>query len=137
MKITDSSKGIVRFSSPWSFSETIKQVEAMLAAKRIHLFDAIDQAAIAASVGQKLRPTTILIFGDPAKGTPLMEAYPTLAIDLPLKVLIWEAGQSEVYISLTTPEFLQKRHNLPNPPFSEVVHLFEALVSTEKPPVNK
>lgn len=132
MKITDSSKGIVRFSSPWTFSETIKQVEALLAAKKIHLFDTIDQAAIAASVGLKLRPTTLLIFGDPAKGTPLMDAYPSLAIDLPLKVLIWEDSPSEVYISLTTPEFLQKRHNLPNPPFLEVVNLFESLVSTGK-----
>src|SRR5476651_128867 len=108
----DSSSGIINFSSPWPFSETLERIEAALAAKKIKLFARIDQSAEAAAVGLTLRPTTLLIFGDPGKGTPLMDAHPTLALDLPLKALIWEAGPSEVYLSLTSPEFLQKRHGL-------------------------
>ena len=91
------------------------------------------QSAEAAAVGLTLRPTTLLIFGDPSRGTPLMEAYPTLAVDLPLKALVWELSPSEVYISLTSPEFLQKRHNLPSAPFSEVIRLFVALINTGAP----
>jgi uncharacterized protein (DUF302 family) len=79
----DAVSGMIRFSSPWPFDETVRQIEAVLSAKHIKLFSRIDQAAEAAAVGLVLRPTTLLIFGDPGKGTPLMEAYPTLALDLP------------------------------------------------------
>jgi uncharacterized protein (DUF302 family) len=128
--MTDSSSGIIKFSSPWSFSETVERIEAVLDAKKIKLFARIDQSAEAAAVGLNLRPTILLIFGDPSKGTPLMECYPNLAVDLPLKALVWEVSPSEVHISLTSPEFLQKRHNLPAAPFSEVVRLFIALFDT-------
>jgi uncharacterized protein (DUF302 family) len=131
MMTTDSSRGIIQFSSPWPFRETIERIESTFLAKKIRLFARIDQTAEAAAVGLTLRPTTLLIFGDPAKGTPLMDSYPTLAIDLPLKALVWEARPSEVYISLTSPEFLQKRHDLPSAPFSEVVRLFSTLVAAE------
>lgn len=131
---TDSSKGMINFSSPWSFKDTVKRVEEALLAKKIKLFARIDQSAEAAAAGLTLRPTVLLIFGDPSKGTILMETYPTLAIDLPLKALIWEANPSEVYISLTSPEFLQTRHNLPTAPFSAVIQFFAALVDSGKPP---
>lgn len=72
---TDATSGIIRFTSPWSFNETLERIEAFLVAKKIKLFARIDQAAEAAVVGLALRPTTLLIFGDPAKGTPLMDAY--------------------------------------------------------------
>jgi len=125
---TDSSSGMINLPSPWSVRETADRIEAVLAAKKIKLFARIDQTAEAAAVGLKLRPTVLLIFGDPGKGTPLMESYPSLAIDLPLKALIWEAKPGEVYLSLTSPEFLQKRHQLPFAPFSEVVQLFAGLL---------
>jgi len=125
---TDPSTGIVQFTSPWPYRETVEQIEAAFTAKKIKLFARIDQSAAAEAVGLTLRPTTLLIFGDPSKGTPLMEAYPTLAIDLPLKALVWEAGPSEVYVGLTSPEFLQKRHGLPSAPFAEVVRLFSTLL---------
>ena len=70
----------------------------------------------------------MLIFGDPAKGTPLMVSYPSLAIDLPIKALIWEAKPGEVYVSVNSPEFLQKRHQLPHAPFSEVVQLLRSVL---------
>jgi len=126
---TDSSSGIVNFTSPWSFHETVERIETALSTRKIKLFARIDQAAEAAAVGLNLRPTILLIFGDPSKGTPLMETHPTLAIDLPLKVLVWEAGPSEVFVGLTAPEFLQKRHGLPSAPFTEVIGLFKALIN--------
>ena len=112
----------------------MERIEAAFRAKKIKLFARIDQAAEAAAVGLTLRPTTLLIFGDPSKGTPLMEVYPDLAIDLPLKVLVWEATPAEVFIGLTSPEFLQKRHRLPFAPFTEVVGLFTALINAKSPP---
>ena len=126
---TDSSSGMIKFGSPWSFNETVERIEAAFNAKKIKLFARFDQAAEAAAVGLTLRPTILLIFGDPSKGTPLMEAHPTLAIDLPLKALIWEANPSEVFIGLTSPDFLQKRHSLSSTPFTEVVGLFMALIN--------
>ncbi len=131
---TDATSGIIRFTSPWVFSQTVERIEALFEAKKIKLFARIDQTAEAATVSLTLRPTTLLIFGDPAKGTPLMDAYPGLAIDLPLKALVWETTPSEVYIGLTSPEFLQQRHNLPNAPFSEVVRLFTAFINSEAQP---
>jgi len=131
---TDATSGIIRFTSPWSFNETLERIEAFLVAKKIKLFARIDQAAEAAVVGLALRPTTLLIFGDPAKGTPLMDAYPSLAIDLPLKALIWETAPGEVYIGLASPEFLQQRHGLPNAPFAEVVRLFTTLINSGDQP---
>jgi len=125
----DSVSGMIQFSSPWSFDDMVKRIAAAFSAKKIKLFDRIDQSAEAAAVGLTLRPTTLLIFGDPTKGTPLMEAYPTLAIDLPLKALIWEVEPAKVSVGLTSPEFLQNRHGLPSAPFTEVVRLFNALLN--------
>jgi uncharacterized protein (DUF302 family) len=126
---TDLSSGIIKFSSPWTFDETVEKIEAVFRAKKIKMFARIDQAAEAKSVGLTLRPTTLLVFGDPSKGTPLMESYPSLAMDLPLKALVWETGPAGVFIGLTSPEFLQKRHGLPSAPFTEVVRLFNALIN--------
>jgi uncharacterized protein (DUF302 family) len=127
---SDPVSGIIRFSSPWSYSETVARIEAALSARKIKLFARIDQAAEAASVGLNLRPTTLFVFGDPTKGTPLMNAHPGIAIDLPLKALVWEAAPGEVYLGLNSPEFFQQRHSLPNAPFGEVVRLFTALIDS-------
>jgi uncharacterized protein (DUF302 family) len=131
---TDSTSGIIRFSSPWSFNETVERIETLLRAKQIKLFARIDQASEAAAVGLTLRPTTLLVFGDPAKGTPLMDAHPGLALDLPLKALVWETAPGEVYIGLTSPEFLQQRHSLPQAPFAEVVRLFTTFIKSGAQP---
>ena len=127
MKI-DPNSGIISFVSPWSFDDTAKRIEAELGAKKIKLFARIDQAAEAAATGLALRPTVLLVFGDPRKGTPLMDSNPTLALDLPLKALIWEPNPGKTYVGLTSPEFLQKRHGLPTAPFSEVIQLFGKLL---------
>ncbi len=130
---TDTFTGLISFASPWPFSETVARIEAALNAKKIKVFARIDQAAEAAAAGLTLRPTTLLIFGDPGKGTPLMQTYPALAIDLPLKALVWEANPSEIFVALTSPEFLQKRYSLPFAPLTEVVGLFKALLTADSP----
>src|SRR5271170_624389 len=132
--MTDPSSGIIKFTSPWPYRETVERIEAALAAKKIKLFAKIDQAVEAAAVGLTLRPTTLLIFGDPSKGTPLMVAHPDLALDLPLKALVWEAGPSEVYVGLTSPEFLQNRYGLPSAPFVEVVRFLTVLTNSGAQP---
>jgi uncharacterized protein (DUF302 family) len=89
------------------------------------IFARIDQAAEAGSVGLALRPTILMLFGNPKSGTPLMEQFPSLAIDLPLKALIWES-LGQVYLSFTSPDYLQKRHGLPTTPFAQVPDLLAA-----------
>jgi len=103
--------GIVTKLSPRSVPETVARLTDMLAAKGITVFAVIDQAAAARAVGLELRETTLVIFGNPAGGTPVMAAVPLAAIDLPLKVLVWDdAGQAKV--SYYAPATLAARHHL-------------------------
>jgi uncharacterized protein (DUF302 family) len=105
--------GMIHISSPYSFAETLKRVESLLQEKGLTIFGRIDHSGEAEKVGQKMHPTQVLIFGSPKGGTPLMVASPTLAIDLPLKALIWEDAGGKVWVSYNTPEYLQQRHNVP------------------------
>jgi uncharacterized protein (DUF302 family) len=73
----------------------------------------IDHSGEAEKVGMKMRPTKLLIFGNPKGGTPLMLAAPSIAIDLPLKILVWEDGQGKAWISYNSPDYLAERHGLP------------------------
>ena len=109
--------------SKYSAVETIDRLEALLKSKGIKIFARIDQASEAKAVGLLLRPTVLLIFGDPRAGTPLMEKYPSLALDLPLKVLAWESAEGKVWLSYNTPEYLMDRHHLDSPPFKAVEQL--------------
>jgi len=103
--------GIVTKLSPRSVPETVTRLTDMLAAKGITVFAVIDQTAAARAVGLELRATTLVIFGNPAGGTPVMAAVPLAAIDLPLKVLVWDdAGQAKV--SYYAPATLAARHHL-------------------------
>jgi uncharacterized protein (DUF302 family) len=85
----------------------------MLAAKGVKLFATIDHSGEAAAIGESMPPTKVLIFGSPKGGTPLMLARPSVAIDLPLKLLVAQAGDGAVSISYNSPEYLRDRHNLP------------------------
>lgn len=107
------SSGIVDIPSNHSVDETVEKLKGILQAKEITLFALVDHSGEAAKAGMKMRPTKLLIFGNPKAGTPLMLAAPGSAIDLPLKILVWEDGQSKVWISYNSPEYLQKRHGLP------------------------
>ena len=95
--------GIVSKSSNHSVDETLGKLQTILEAKGIAVFALIDHSGEAEKVGMKMRPTKLLIFGNPKGGTPLMLAAPSIAIDLPLKILVWEDDQGKVWVSYNTP----------------------------------
>ena len=106
--------GIVNKPSKHSVDDTLRNLQNMLEAKGIAVFALVDHSGEAAKVGMKMRPTKLLIFGNPKGGTPLMLAAPTIAIDLPLKILIWQDDREKVWVSYNTPEYLAERHGLPS-----------------------
>jgi uncharacterized protein (DUF302 family) len=105
--------GIVDVPSNHSVDETVERVKGILQAKGITLFALVDHSGEAAKVGMTMPPTKLLIFGSPKAGTPLMLAAPSIAIDLPLKILVWQDNQGKVWVSYNSPEYLKERHNLP------------------------
>lgn len=106
-------KGIVDIPSSHSVGETVDKLRAILQAKGVTLFALVDHSGEAEKVGMKIPPTKLLIFGSPKAGTPLMLAAPSIAIDLPLKILVWEDAARKVWISYNSPEYLRERHGLP------------------------
>jgi len=105
--------GIIDIPSNHSVDETVERLKAMLQSKGITLFALIDHSGEAEKVGMKMPPTKLLIFGNPKGGTPLMLAAPSIAIDLPLKILVWQDAQGKVWLSYNTSEYLEERHGLP------------------------
>jgi uncharacterized protein (DUF302 family) len=103
--------GIVTKPSPRSVPDTVARLSALVAAKGMKLFAVIDQAAEAREAGLDLRDTTLVIFGSPAAGTPVMVASPLAAVDLPLKVLVWD-DSGRVNVSYNAPAWLAARHGL-------------------------
>jgi len=113
-------RGIISIPSRHSVAESAARISAALQANGITVFAVIDQSEEAEKVGLTLRPTQLIIFGDPKTGTPLMNASPSLAIDLPLKALIWEDAGGKVQVSYNSPRYLQLRHALVLEPFVAV-----------------
>ncbi len=107
------SNGIIDKRSIHSVGETVEKLKGILQAKGVSLFALVDHSGEAEKAGLKMRPTKLLIFGSPKAGTPLMLAAPSVAIDLPLKILIWEDGQGAVWLSYNSPAYLQERHGFP------------------------
>jgi uncharacterized protein (DUF302 family) len=105
--------GIVSKPSKHSVDETVAKLQAILQAKGVAVFALIDHSGEAEKVGMHMRPTKLLIFGNPKAGTPLMLAAPSIAIDLPLKILVSEDDQGKVWVSYNRPEYLAERHGLP------------------------
>ena len=89
----------------------------------------MDQAAEAQSFGISMRPMELLIFGDPRTGSPLMNDYPSLAIDLPLKALAWESKENKVYVSFNSTQYLVERHRLPAESFKPIEALLAQAAS--------
>lgn len=106
-------KGLVNLSSGHSVMETVRRLEAAIMAKGMQVFAIIDHSDEAEKVGMKMRPTKVVIFGSPKGGTPLMVAAPSIAIDLPLKALVWEDAEGKVWVTYNSPEYLKERHGLP------------------------
>jgi uncharacterized protein (DUF302 family) len=105
--------GLLQAASPYTVDETVNRLESILAERGVRMFALIDHSGEAAKIGMKMRPTKLVIFGSPKGGTPVMVAAPTLAIDLPLKALVWEDESGKVWVSYNSPAYLQQRHGVP------------------------
>src|SRR6202451_3642621 len=106
--MTDQGNGIIGKPSNHSVDETVEKLKGILQAKGVALFALVDHSGEAAKVGMKMPSTKLLIFGSPKAGTPLMLAAPSVAIDLPLKILIWEDAQGKVWVSYNSVGYLQE-----------------------------
>jgi uncharacterized protein (DUF302 family) len=107
-------KGMIDAPSNHSVEETVEKLKRILQEKGITLFGLVDHSGEAEKAGTRMPPTKLLIFGNPKGGTPVMLAAPSIAIDLPLKILVWEDGQGRVWMSYNSPEYLKNRHSVPD-----------------------
>ena len=105
--------GIRTLESTDSFPGTVARLTGSLAAHGIKIFAIIDQQAEAAAAGLAMAPVTLILFGNPTAGTPLMVAQPTSALDLPLKAVVWVSEKGGVFVSFNTADYLVARHHLP------------------------
>ena len=120
--------GIVDKPGNHSVDETVEKLKGILQSKGATLFAVVDHSGEAAKAGMKMPPTKLLIFGSPKAGTPLMLATPTVAIDLPLKILIWEDTQGKTWVSYNSPRYLQQRHSIPDELMQNIT-IIEALAA--------
>ena len=122
---------MVTKTSPRSVAETVGRLEALAEAKGLKIFAVIDHSGEAAAVGLELRETKVVFFGSPVAGTPVMQAVPQAALDLPLKVLVWDDG-GETKVGYTAPADLAARYDLPEAlaeRLAGIAPLVEALVA--------
>ena len=108
-----SDQGIASVPSPYSVAETVERFTTALHSRGIPLFAVVDHSGEAEKVGIVMRPTKLLIFGNPKAGTPVMIATPSSAIDLHLKLLVWEDTAGRVWTSYNSTKYLQERHQIP------------------------
>jgi uncharacterized protein (DUF302 family) len=107
-------EGIVTKASQCTVEETLTRLEAAIHERGLTLFARIDHSDEAQHVGLMMQPAHVLIFGSPRGGTPLMVAAPLLALDLPLKVLVWQDGEGKVWASYYAPSYLAARYSIPD-----------------------
>ncbi|ABF40824.1 protein of unknown function DUF302 [Candidatus Koribacter versatilis Ellin345] len=107
------SNGMIHFPSARSATETVSRIQTALKDKGLTIFAVIDHSGEAARVGLQMHFAQVIIFGSPKAGTPLMVAAPTLALDLPLKALVWEDADGKVWVSYNDPDYLRERHGVP------------------------
>ena len=108
-----SDEGLEHARSPYDIAQTIARLEGVFRSHGLTLFAWIDHSSEASRAGLAIRPTHLLIFGDPRVGTPLMIASPSIAIDLPSKALVWEDAEGSAWVTYNKPEYIQRRHSLP------------------------
>ena len=113
--------GLVTLKSPYPVMETMSRLEDNAKQRGLTVFARIDHAAGATRIGKTLRPTEVLIFGNPQGGTPLMECAQTMGIDLPLKALVWEDAQGQVWLGYNDPAWLASRHGATQCPAAQAV----------------
>lgn len=117
--MANAADGLVALKSPHSAKATMDRLENVVKQRGLNVFARIDHAAGAARIGKTLRPTEVLIFGNPQGGTPFMECAQSVGIDLPLKALVWEDASAQVWLGYNDPAFLAKRHSAPDCPVVE------------------
>ncbi len=127
------SSGVMNLASPYSVDDTMQRLVRVLEHAGMMIFARIDQKGAAQAVGVMMRPMMLVLFGNPKAGTPLMQAYPTLAIDLPLKALVWEDANGRVWVSTNSPQYLQQRHGMSEAPFLGVPALLERALKSGEP----
>jgi uncharacterized protein (DUF302 family) len=120
--------GIVVKPSNHSADETVQKLKSILDAKGVKVFAIVDHSGEAANAGLKMPTTKLVIFGNPKAGTPLMLASPSVAIDLPLKILVAEDVAGKVWISYNSPDYLKQRHGLPDDLTADIA-IVDALAS--------
>jgi uncharacterized protein (DUF302 family) len=120
--------GIVSLPGHCSVDATVEKLKAILEGKHVRLFAIVDHSGEARKAGMQMPNTKLLIFGNPAGGTPAMLASPTLALDLPLKILVWEDAEGRVWITYNSVEYLRTRHNVPEELVANLA-LIEALAA--------
>jgi uncharacterized protein (DUF302 family) len=112
MNAGDPVDDLVTLPSAHGANETIERMKSLLTQKKIHVFAHIDHGAAAKEVGLSLRPTQVLIFGNPQAGTPLMQSQQTIGLDLPLRVLVWQDEAGKVWLTYRRPGILAKQHRV-------------------------
>jgi len=125
----ETGNGIVTIRGQRSVEQTVQKLREILQAKGVALFALIDHSGEAEKVGMRMPPTKLLIFGNPKAGTPLMLAAPSVALDLPLKILVCEDAEGKAWLSYNSPAWLQGRHNLP-PELLRNIGVVESLVNS-------
>jgi uncharacterized protein (DUF302 family) len=111
--------GLINLKSPHNAKATMDRLEAQVKERGLNVFARIDHAAGASKIGKTLRPTELLIFGNPQGGTPFMECAQTVGIDLPLKALVWDDAAGQTWLSYNDPAYLGQRHGAPKCPSVE------------------
>src|SRR5215831_20264274 len=106
-------EGIVSRPSPFAVEQTLERLKAVIGSHNLTLFAQIDHSDLARRVGLTMQEAHVLIFGNPKGGTPLMIASPLLALDLPLKVLVWQSQDAQVWVSTTSVAYLSERYSIP------------------------
>jgi uncharacterized protein (DUF302 family) len=105
--------GLIHLRSPYTVMETLARLETIVQTKGLAILARIDHSGDAAMAGLEMQPTKLLIFGNAKSGTPLMIAAPTVAIDLPLKALVWQDNDGMVWLSYNSLDYLRERHAIP------------------------
>ena len=129
--------GLITLRSSYGPKETMNRLETEVKAKGLTAFARIDHAAGAVEVGLSLRPTELLIFGNAKGGTPLMQAVQTIAIDLPLRALVWQDASGNTWLSYNDPNWLAKRHGLgheADTPIKAISAALDAMAKTATAP---
>lgn len=130
----DATNGIVTVKSKYSVSETVKRIKRDVAKKGIQFFGVIDQAKLGNAAGNDVRPSRLVMFGNPALGTTFITANPTAGLDWPVRVLVYQGADGSVYAAYTDFDWIAKRHGIVNraKEFNMATEVIESVTSTVK-----